>query len=206
VVRRDVIVIGASAGGVRALVELVPQLPANLKASIFVTIHLSPTVPSFLPELLTNAGPLRAIHPASGQAVEYGTIYIAPPDHHMIIEDSVVQLWRGPKENRHRPAINPLFRSAAFARGVRVVGVVMTGLLDDGSAGLWMIKRQGGVAIVQDPSEAAFPDMVESAIEYVEIDHVVSLSRMGPLLTTLVNGAKQQAQTPGILGPGEVAP
>jgi two-component system chemotaxis response regulator CheB len=117
------------------LVELVPQFPPNLQASVFVTIHLAPTVHSLLPELLTNAGRLRAIHPTSGQAVEHGTIYVAPPDHHMIIEDNVVQLWRGPKENRHRPAINPLFRSAAFAKGGARDWVILTGTLDDGSAG-----------------------------------------------------------------------
>ena len=202
-IRRDVIVIGCSAGGIQALQDLVPQFPPGLEASIFVTIHLLPTVQSRLPDILNHVGPLRAVHPSSGQPVEYGMIYVAPPDHHMMIEDNRVQLWRGPKENQHRPAINPLFRSAAFARGVRVAGVILTGTLDDGSAGLWMVKRHGGVAIVQDPQEAEYPEMVRSAIEYVEVDHVVTLSQMGSLLAGLANGTKQP-QVPGISTPGEV--
>src|SRR5207247_10577502 len=127
--------IGASAGGVPALQELVRRLPADLNASIFVVLHLSPWHKSHLAEILSRAGPLPAEDAMSGAPIERGRIYVAPPNVHLLVESRYLQLWHGPKENLHRPAINPLFRSAAVAYGSRVVGVVLSGSQDDGTAG-----------------------------------------------------------------------
>jgi two-component system chemotaxis response regulator CheB len=188
VIKHDIIVIGASAGGVEALQELVRVIPQNLPAAVFVVVHLAAWAPTLLPLLLSRKGALPAQSPNSDELIQPGRIYVAPPDHHMILEDGRVHLWRGPKENLHRPAINTLFRSAAVEHRQRVVGVILTGLLDDGSAGLWWIKRYGGVTVVQDPAEALYPDMVRSALEYVSVDYVVRLSGMGMLLLELASG------------------
>jgi two-component system chemotaxis response regulator CheB len=171
--RRDIIVVGASAGGVEALQSLAGTLPADLPAAVFVVLHVAPRSKSFLPALLNAAGPLRASHASNGMSIEPGRIYVAPPDHHLIVERDHVQLGLGPRENHQRPCINVTFRSAAVAHGPRVAAVVLTGQLDDGTAGLWDVKRQGGVAIVQHPEEAAFPSMPLSALRDVEVDHVV---------------------------------
>jgi two-component system, chemotaxis family, protein-glutamate methylesterase/glutaminase len=181
----DVIVIGASAGGVEALMSLVSTLPADLPAAVFLVLHIPAQSPSLLPDILNRTGPLQALHPADGQAIQYGHIYIAPPDQHLMVEEGIVHVIRGPKENRHRPAIDPLFRSAARTYGTRVVGVILTGSMDDGTAGLLAIKRRGGVAVVQDPQDALFSSMPQSAIAHVEVDHVVPLSRIGSLLVQL---------------------
>ena len=181
----DVIVVGASAGGVEALIALVSSLPANLPASLFLVLHIPAQSPSLLPGILNRAGPLHALHPADGDTIQHKHIYIAPPDHHLLVEEGIVRVVRGPKENRHRPAIDPLFRSAARTYGTRVVGVILTGSMDDGTAGLLAIKRRGGVTIVQDPQDALFASMPQSAIAHVEVDHVVPLSGIGPLLVRL---------------------
>jgi two-component system, chemotaxis family, protein-glutamate methylesterase/glutaminase len=186
--RHDMIAVGASAGGVPALQRLVSALPADLAASVFVTLHTTPWHKSNLDSILTQAGPLRAVFPSLNEPIVPGRIYVAPPDHHMIVEDSRVQLWRGPKENRHRPSINTMLRSVAVEHRDRAVGVILSGCLDDGSAGLWWIKRYGGVTIVQDPLEAAYPDMVQSAMQYVNVDYVLRLSEIGALLAALAAG------------------
>src|SRR6185437_2384135 len=169
-------------------------------AALFVVLHLAPQSTSVLPEILMRAGPLPAIHPRDGEPIRTGRIYIAPPDHHLLIEDGKVRVVRGPKENRHRPAVDPLFRSAAKWYGPRVIGVVLTGALDDGAAGLWAIKRGGGIAIVQDPDEALCGDMPRSAIEIAKVDHVAPVERIPELLRKLVpqqatagNGAGKSA-------------
>ena len=185
--KHDVIVIGASAGGVEALITLVGSLPADLAAAIFLVLHIPAQSPSLLPDILNRAGPLQALHPVDGQAIQYGHIYIAPPDHHLMVEEGIVRIIRGPKENRHRPAIDPLFRSAARTYGTRVVGVILTGSMDDGTAGLLAIKRRGGKTIVQDPQDALFSSMPRSAIAHVEVDHVMPLSDIGPLLVRVVH-------------------
>jgi two-component system chemotaxis response regulator CheB len=181
----DVIAIGASAGGVEALVTLASSLPANLSAAVFLVLHVPAQSPSLLPDILNRVGPLHALHPTDGEAIRHGYIYVAPPDHHLLVEEGIVRVIRGPKENRHRPAIDALFRSAARTYGTRVVGVVLTGSMDDGTAGLLAIKRRGGVAVVQDPRDALFSSMPQSAIAHMEVDHVVPLSGIGPLLTQL---------------------
>ncbi|HUB32013.1 MAG TPA: chemotaxis protein CheB [Bryobacteraceae bacterium] len=181
----NMIAIGASAGGVSALQRLVSGLPADLAASLFVTLHTLPWQKSNLDSILTHAGPLPAVFPCNDEPILPGRIYVAPPDHHIIVEDSRVQLWKGPKENRQRPSINTMLRSVAAEHRDRAVGVILSGSLDDGSAGLWWIKRYGGITIVQDPSEAAYPGMAQNAMQYVDVDYVVRLSEMGSLLAAL---------------------
>lgn len=185
--RHDVIVVGASAGGVEALTRLVSSFPADLPAAIFLVLHIPAQSPSHLPHILNRAGLLRALHPADEEAIQHGRIYVAPPDHHLLVEEGIVRIVRGPKEKRHRPAIDPLFRSAARSYGSRVAGVILTGSLDDGTAGLLAIKRRGGVAIVQDPHDTLFSSMSLSAIAHVEVDHVLQLSAIGPLLVQLAH-------------------
>jgi two-component system, chemotaxis family, protein-glutamate methylesterase/glutaminase len=182
---RDILVIGASAGGVQALSLVVEALPADLKAAVFVVTHLAPHGSSAMPAILTRAGRLPAVHPRDGERIEGGRIYVAPPDQHLVIEDGRVRLSRGPTENGHRPAVDVLFRTASHNHGSRVVGVVLTGNLDDGTAGLAAIKSRGGIAVVQDPAEADYPGMPRSAIENVEVDHVLPLGEIGPLLGRL---------------------
>ena len=183
----DIIVIGASAGGVEALQQVVADLTPNLPAAFFVTNYLPSRNIRFLPEILSRSGPLPAGHPMNGSPIQTGNIYVAPPDHHLLVHQDRIELNSGPKENRHRPAINALFRSAASAYGPRVIGVVLTGALDDGTAGLWEIKQRGGKSIVQDPKDALFPDMPRHALEHVPIDHVTSLRGLAPLLTDIVS-------------------
>lgn len=186
-IRRDVIVIGASAGGVQTLQALVSQFPKDLPAAVLVAVHVPSGGQSQMPQILSRSGPLPALHPTSDQVFEPGTIYVAPPGSHMLLEEDRIHLWQGPKEDRHRPAINPLFRSAATCCGGRVAGVILTGMQDDGCAGLWLIKRCGGATVVQ--QDALFPDMVQSAREFVQIDYAVPLAAMGALLTALACGA-----------------
>ena len=181
----DIVVVGASAGGVEALMKLVSKLPANLPASVFIVLHIPAQGPSLLPEILSRSGRLKAVHPIDGAAIQQGCIYVAPPDLHLLLEPGHIHIVRGPKENRHRPAIDPLFRSAAAAYGPRVVGVILTGALDDGTAGLLAIKRLGGVAIVQDPREAFYPSMPLNALEHVKVDYKLPLSEIGPLIARL---------------------
>lgn len=181
----DIVTIGASAGGVEALRDLTAGLPADLPAAVFVVVHLPGGHPSALPRILNRAGPLEATHPEDGDAIRPGRVYLAPPDLHLLVEEGRVRLARGPKENLHRPAVDPLFRTAALAYGPRVVGVVLTGARDDGASGLRAIKGRGGLAVVQDPEDALFSGMPESALRYAEVDHRVSLEKMAPLLDRL---------------------
>ncbi len=194
----DIIVIGASAGGVETLTRLVKALPADLPAAVFVVLHVSRHSNSALPKILSRAGKLPATHPRDGQAIVHGQIYVAPPDFHLLIREGSVHLVRGPTENGNRPAIDPLFRTAARAYGPRVVGVVLTGLLDDGSAGLYAIKSRGGVAVVQDPDDAVYDGMPRSAIENVKVDHVLSASLIPPLLVKLAEDPVDETQAPPV--------
>ena len=184
--RKDIIVIGTSSGGIDALKDLAAGLPRDLKAAIFITLHVAPFSLGILPEILERAGPLPASNARDWEQIEPGRIYVAPPDHHLIVEASGhVRITRGPRENRFRPAVDPLFRSAAYAFGPRVVGVILTGWLDDGTAGLWAVKERGGTTIVQHPEDAFAPSMPQSAIKHVEVDHVVPLKEIAPLLVRL---------------------
>lgn len=182
------IVIGASAGGVAALLELAAALPADLDAAIGVVLHVGKR-PSILPELLAARGKLAARHPKDGEPLVAGTIYVAPPDHHMLFTQDSVCLSREPREHHARPAIDPLFRSAALAWRERAIGVVLTGELDDGTAGLALIKEFGGIAIVQDPATADEPSMPASAIAHVAVDHCLALAEIAPALRRLAGWA-----------------
>jgi two-component system, chemotaxis family, protein-glutamate methylesterase/glutaminase len=182
---RDIAVVGASGGGVEALQRLVAALPANYPGTLFVAIHVPPDAPSLLARILDHAGPLPARAAADGATFSHGEIWVAQPDRHLVIERGRMRLVHGPRENRHRPAIDVLFRSAAVTYGPRVVGVVLTGSLDDGSAGLWAIKMRGGVAIVQDPANALYPEMPQSALDTVEADHCLPLAQIPQQLVRL---------------------
>lgn len=184
---KDIVVIGASAGGVSALQRLCASLPADFPAPIFVVQHLSPSARSMLPEILNRASPLPAMTPQDGDPIEPGMIYVGGPDLHMLLRDGKVLMRRGPFENRTRPAVNALFRSAAVAYGSRVIGVVLTGLLDDGTEGLIAIKAAGGTSVVQDPKEAEWPSMPQNALQRDHVDHVLPLDELGALLTRLVS-------------------
>ena len=178
----DIIVIGGSAGGLEAMNAIVGGLPADLPAAVFVVLHTSPHSPGLLPEILNHRGPLPAAHARDGEPVTPGRIYVAPPDHHLLLEAGRVRVTRGPKENRFRPAVDPLFRSAALAYGPRVVGVVLSGWLDDGAAGLWAVKVRGGVAVVQDPDEAFARSMPESAMRQTRVDYRLRVADIAPTL------------------------
>lgn len=183
----DIIVVGASAGGVEALSQLVANLPKDLPAAIFVVVHIPAHSKSLLPNILSRKGGLPATHAIDNEAIAPGRIYVAPPDHHLLVKQGYIRLVKGPKENSSRPAVDPLFRTAAKAYGRRVVGVILTGTLDDGTAGLMDVKRLGGVAVVQDPTEAAYSGMPNSAIQNVEVDYILPLLSIAPVLVDLAN-------------------
>jgi two-component system chemotaxis response regulator CheB len=170
---------------VEAISAVVADLPRDLHAAVMVVLHVS-RGRSVMPEILTRAGRLPAIHPQDGERIRYGHIYVAPPDHHLVVEGNLARVIHGPSENGVRPAVDPLFRSAARHFGARVIGVVLTGALDDGTAGLGAVKQAGGIAIVQDPEEAFAPSMPRSAKAYVNVDHVLPLREIGTMLTSLV--------------------
>jgi two-component system chemotaxis response regulator CheB len=185
--KKDIIVIGASLGGIDALKEIAAALPRGLKAAVFIALHVAPYSLGILPEILERAGPLPASNAVDWETFEPGRIYVAPPDHHLLVEEGHVRVTRGPRENRFRPAVNPLFRSAARAYGPRVVGVVLTGWLDDGTAGLRAIRERGGTAVVQHPDDAFAPAMPLNAIKHVEVEHIVRLKEIAPLLARLAD-------------------
>lgn len=183
---RDLVVVGASAGGIEALKRLVEALPADLPAAVCVVLHTHPSSPGLLPAILARSGPLPAEHAEDGEQIAPGRIYVAPPDHHLLVERGQLRLTRGPKENRSRPAVDPLFRSAAYFHGPRTIGVVLSGMLDDGTAGLWTIKDRGGLAVVQELEEAQFPSMPESALRHVAVDYRLPAAEIGAALPRLV--------------------
>lgn len=181
------IVIGASAGGLEAFKKIVTGLPADFAPPVFIVWHMSPDVRGILPQVLNKVNTIYAAHAYDKEEIKNNRIYVAPPDHHLLIEDGRVRVTHGPKENRFRPAVDPLFRSAAYAYGNRVIGIVLSGALDDGTAGLWMVKHHGGIAIVQDPADAEVPSMPKSAIREVEVDHCTASHDMAALLVRLSN-------------------
>jgi two-component system, chemotaxis family, protein-glutamate methylesterase/glutaminase len=194
------VVVGASAGGVEALIDLAASLPGDLPAAVFVVLHLPATGTSALPEILGRHGPLPAGHVRDGVPIQPRRIYVAPPDHHVLLRTGHVHLSRGPREHGHRPAVDPLFRSAAREYATRVVGVVLSGALDDGTAGLLAIKSRGGIAVVQDPADALYPGMPGNALQQVEVDHVLPAAAMGELLARLIADSAEAPADPAPTG------
>ncbi len=195
-----VVVIGASLGGVEALLRLAPLLPADFPAPLVVVLHIG-VQRSAMPELLSANGPLPARHAVDGDCMKPGHIYFGPSDRHVLVDGPILRLCAGPKEHHTRPAVDPLFRSAALSRGSDVIGLVLSGMLDDGTAGLQAIKACGGMTVVQDPADAAAPSMPLSALRHVDVDHCRPLADIPALLDALV----VQAQDASAPHPGSVA-
>jgi two-component system chemotaxis response regulator CheB len=195
--QRDLVVVGASAGGVDALQTLVAGLPPEFPASVLVVLHVASSGTSVLPQILSRHGALPAAFPADDEPLRRGRIYVAPSDHHMLVYGRGIRLTHGPRENGHRPAIDPLFRSAARAAGNRVIGVVLSGLLDDGAAGLQLVKELGGAAVVQDPADAIFPSMPVAALQATEPDRVVPVRNMAEALCRLIEEPIEPRVPPG---------
>lgn len=186
---KRIVVIGASGGGIEALKTLAAALPFDFPCPICVVTHTSPKSPGVLDRILSRSGPLVATNACDGERLLPGHIYVAPPDCHMLVEPGRVSIRKGPREHLLRQAIDPLFRSAAQVYGPGVIGVILTGSLDDGTAGLWAVKRLGGTAIVQDPEEALYRAMPDSAVSHVNVDYVLLLSEIAPYLVELTRVA-----------------
>ncbi|AMM51789.1 hypothetical protein TH61_12210 [Rufibacter sp. DG15C] len=183
----EIIVIGTSAGGMAVLCDLLSQLPKDLPAAIFIVQHLArDSNAEVLVDRLNKITPLTCQVAQHEQAIEMGHVYFVPQDNHLLLQKGKMLVTKGPRENLFRPAIDPLFRSAAAAYGPRVIGIVLTGMLQDGTVGMEMIKRSGGITMVQKPEDAEYPDMPLSVLHEVEVDYVVSISEMGALLEELV--------------------
>lgn len=185
---RNIVVIGTSAGGLEALDQLIGQLPTDLPAAIFIVQHMAPENSGVA--LLHTLGKHKAFDcklASDGEAFEKGRIYIAPPDFHLLVKHRTLLVTKGARENRYRPAIDPLFRSAAVTHGPTVIGMVLTGMLDDGTAGLIAIQKCGGITVVQDPKDAAYPQMPQSGLNNAKVDHCVPVAEMGRLLEKLTH-------------------
>lgn len=192
---RDLVVVGASAGGIEVLQRLLRALPERLDAAILIVLHTSRSAGGFLAQVMQRASRLPTSHPVDMTRIENGKVYVAPPDFHMIVEGGLIRVLKGPRENLHRPAIDPLFRSAAAFCGQRVIGVILTGALDDGTAGLMTVRARGGAAIVQDPSEALFASMPESALEQVPDAQVLPIAEIPQAIVTLTREEIPEDQT-----------
>jgi len=193
---RDIVVVAGSAGAVQELRVLIGELPGDFPGSVFVVLHTSAEGPGLLAQVLDRAGPLPVLNPLDHQIIERGHVYVAPPDHHLLVDGGHIQLGRGPRENGFRPAADPLFRSAAQSYGPRVVGIVLSGGMDDGTLGLQVIKHHGGIAVVQRPDDALNPGMPQSALKSVKIDHVLPVRQMPQLLLELACNRSPQGGTP----------
>jgi two-component system chemotaxis response regulator CheB len=183
---RDILAVGTSAGGVEALVFLAKNFPSDLPASVLLTLHLPWHAHSELDAILTNAGPLPASFAVDGETLKKGHVYIAPPNRHLLLGNNRLSLGNGPRENNSRPSIDAMLRSAAVCCSARTVGVVLTGTLGDGASGLWAVRTAGGIAVVQDPRDAAFSEMPQTALNRAKPQHVASLVEMPALLDRLV--------------------
>lgn len=190
---RDIITIGASAGGIEALLRLLPSIDPKIDAAICIVIHMSPRSPGMVPAILQRATALEVKAAEDGEPIRHGVVFVPPPDNHLRITSSGIKLSRGPHENRSRPSIDVLFRSAAVHFGQRVIGVILTGQLSDGADGLRAICESGGEGIIQDPSEAVYPEMPRNAAERAPGSHVARLDQIGELVMKLVNGSSRNA-------------
>ncbi len=197
------VVVGASAGGIRALEVLVAGLPVGFPAAVCVVCHTSPHAPGVLDQILRRSGPLPVTYAEDGEPIRAGHIYVAPADRHLVIQDGHLRVTRGPKENRFRPAVDPLFRSAALAYGPHTIGVVLSGMLSDGTAGLWTVKDRGGVAVVQDPAEAAFSAMPRNALEEVRVDACLPVAEIPAALVAFVERSAQTAMSSRTTSPAD---
>ncbi len=194
---RDVVVVGASSGGMQPLIKLVAALPPDLPAAVFVAVHVRPDAPSLLPAILNRSGNLPAAHAVDGEPIRRARIYVAPRGMQTYVHHGRISVRRGPQENSRRPAIDPMFRTAAHHYGRRVIGVVLSGVLDDGAAGIVAVKKGGGMAVVQDPDEAEFADMPNHARERAPVDFVVAGDGLGPTIVELVREGEQADGLPG---------
>lgn len=188
---KKIVLLGASAGGIEAIGSILDVLPARLDAAVFIVVHLNPSVPSLLAEILARRTKLRVITALDGEEIRAGTVYVAPPDRHLTVHEGRVRLGRGPRENGFRPAVDPLFRSAAMTIGEGVIGVILSGNLDDGTTGLLEVKQQGGIAIVQDPDDAVYSGMPASAIQEVpNVDYVLKATAIGERIVAIVDDSR----------------
>lgn len=183
---KNVILIGASAGGFNAIIQLVKKIPANIPAAIFVIMHLGKqSMPEVIVQQLEKVTRFTCSIPTNGIKIKAGHLYLAPKDSHMLVTRGVIHITKGPHENRWRPSIDVLFRSAAAAYDSKVIGIVLSGMMDDGTSGMSAIKRSGGICIVQEPLEAEFPDMPRNVLNKVDVDYQVSVNDMGYILDDL---------------------
>lgn len=182
---KGVVAVGASAGGVEALTRFAAGLPAELPFAVLIVLHVDASSPSVLAQIIDHRGPLRAVWARHGAQLESGTVYVAVPDRHLLVAGNRIMLTEGPAENGHRPAINALFRSVALSWGRRAVGIVLSGVLDDGVLGLAAIRSRGGTTVVQDPADAAFPSLPRTALEAGVVDHQAAAADLGALLARL---------------------
>ena len=197
---RDLVVVGASAGGVSAISALLGELPADFPAAILIVLHLAADSGEALPRIFGAVSPLPIRHAEDGLRLAAGEVCVAPADRHLIVEPEVMRVVRGPRENRFRPAIDPLFRSAAWAYGPRVVGVLLSGMLNDGTAGLWAIRTCGGVTMVQDPRDAKFAEMPQNAVARLPVEHCVPVAEMSRLLDAVVRQPPRGTAVPATTG------
>jgi two-component system chemotaxis response regulator CheB len=185
VANRDLVVIGASAGGIEAVERVIADLPVSLRACVLIVLHTSSGAATVLPGIFQRCSRLPVVEAEDGMKLQNGQILLATPDLHLLVEDGVARVIAGPRENRHRPAIDPLFRSAATSHGPRAIGVILTGMLDDGTSGLMLLRARGGAAVVQDPSTAVFPSMPQHALAQVPDAHIVPLEQIGVCIARL---------------------
>jgi two-component system chemotaxis response regulator CheB len=195
-----VVVAGASAGGVEALLRFVGRLPTTIPYAVLVVLHVAPSGTSVLPSILARAARVPVASPADGDVLRNGHVYVAPPDRHLLVEDGVLRLSQAPRENGHRPAIDPTMRSAAQQYGPGAVGIVLSGSRDDGTAGLVAIKEHGGLALAQDPDEALYDSMPRSAIAHVAVDAVLPVDGMADWILRV---EEPQGIAEGVRAPGD---
>lgn len=201
----DTVVIGASAGGVEALTRLFCSLQPDLQASMFVVMHFPENARSVLPTIIQRNCALQVHHGLDGEVTRLGEVYVAPPGTHMLVADDRVVLSAAMKENGHRPAIDALFRSAAYSRGPRVISVLLSGMLDDGTIGTGAVKMHGGVTMAQDPSDSLYGDLARNAIEQVGVDYVLDATRLSSQIGQLVGREVPDVSEP-VLDPASIPP